>query len=109
MDKIKKPFLKFAFIFYMVLSAFFILNFNFAFSQEAPLQIDIMGGNIQAMPIAISYFSIENDLKELKLQNNIPNLIAENLVNSGLFKLLNRDAYMQNPEQLNITPLSFST
>jgi len=104
MDKIKKPFLKFAFIFYMVLSAFFILNFNFAFSQEAPLQIDIMGGNIQAMPIAISYFSIENDLKELKLQNNIPNLIAENLVNSGLFKLLNRDAYMQNPEQLNITP-----
>ena len=100
MFKINKKILKFTFF----TSIFFILNSNFAFSQEEPLQIDIMGGNIQAMPVAISYFSIEEELKELKLHKDIPNLIANNLVNSGLFQLLNRDAYMQNSEQLNATP-----
>ncbi|MBT3939821.1 MAG: Tol-Pal system protein TolB, partial [Pelagibacterales bacterium] len=104
MDKIKRHFLKYTFLIYIFFSSIFLLQPNIVLSQDEPLQIDIMGGNIQAMPIAISYFSIENDLKELKLQNNIPNLIANNLVNSGLFKLLNRDAYMQNPEQLNSSP-----
>ena len=104
MDKIKRHFLKCTFLIYIFFSSILLLQPNIALSQDEPLQIDIMGGNIQAMPIAISYFSIENDLKELKLQNNIPNLIANNLVNSGLFKLLNRDAYMQNPEQLNSSP-----
>ena len=104
MDKIKRHFLKCTFLIYIFFSSVLLLQPNIALSQEEPLQIDIMGGNIQAMPIAISYFSIENDLKELKLQNNIPNLIADNLVNSGLFKLLNRDAYMQNSEQLNSSP-----
>ena len=104
MFKINKKNLKFTFFTYIFFSIFFILNSNFAFSQEEPLQIDIMGGNIQAMPVAISYFSIEEELKELKLHKDIPTLIANNLVNSGLFQLLNRDAYMQNPEQLNATP-----
>ena len=104
MFKINKKNLKFTFFNYIFFSIFFILNSNFAFSQEEPLQIDIMGGNIQAMPVAISYFSIEEELKELKLHKDIPTLIANNLVNSGLFQLLNRDAYMQNPEQLNATP-----
>ena len=104
MDKIKRHFLKYTFLIYIFFSSILLLQPNIALSQDEPLQIDIMGGNIQAMPIAISYFSIEKDLKELKLQNNIPNLIANNLVNSGLFKLLNRDAYMQNPEQLNSSP-----
>ena len=104
MDKIKINLLKFTFVIHIFFSSFLLLQSNIALSQGEPLQIDIMGGNIQAMPIAISYFSIENDLKELKLQNNIPNLIADNLVNSGLFKLLNRDAYMQNPEQLKSSP-----
>ena len=104
MDKIKRHFLKCTFLIYIFFSSILLLQPNIALSQDEPLQIDIMGGNIQAMPIAISYFSIEKDLKELKLQNNIPNLIANNLVNSGLFKLLNRDAYMQNPEQLNSSP-----
>tara|TARA_Y100001935_G_scaffold30137_2_gene23547 strand:+ start:33396 stop:34700 length:1305 start_codon:yes stop_codon:yes gene_type:complete len=69
-------------------------------SAERPLQIDIMGGNIQAMPIAVSYFSYDKDLENLNLHKNIPNLISNNLINSGLFKLLDRDAYMQSPEQL---------
>ena len=85
---------------------FFLFSFglillpNIAKSADRPLQIDIMGGNIQAMPIAVSYFSSDEDLKNLNLHKNIPNLISNNLINSGLFKLLDRDAYMQSPEQL---------
>jgi len=104
MYNFKRQFIKFVFITYVFFSCFFIPYSNVVFAQEEPLRIDIMGGNIQAMPIAISYFTIEEGLKELKLHNNIPNLIADNLVNSGLFKLLNRDAYMQNPEQLGRSP-----
>ena len=85
---------------------FFLFSFGImllpiiAKSAERPLQIDIMGGNIQAMPIAVSYFSYDENLKNLNLHKNIPNLISNNLINSGLFKLLDRDAYMQSPEQL---------
>ena len=104
MDKIKRLVLKLIILIHISFCYIFLVQPSIALSQDEPLQIDIMGGNIQAMPIAISYFSIENNLKELQLHNNIPNLIANNLVNSGLFKLLNRDAYMQDPDQLNGRP-----
>ena len=100
MDKIKRLVLKLIILIHISFCYIFLVQPNIALSQDEPLQIDIMGGNIQAMPIAISYFSIANNLKELQLHNNIPDLIANNLVNSGLFKLLNRDAYMQDPDQL---------
>ena len=104
MNKIKKYFSKFV-IFFFISTSFFLTSFpSISQSVDKPLQIDIMGGNIQAMPIAISYFSTEENLKELNLHKNIPNLIANNLINSGLFKLLDRDAYMQNPDQLNARP-----
>jgi TolB protein len=104
MDKIIKYFSKFIILIRLfILFIFIVIYQNRLYAQE-PLQIDILGGNIQAMPIAISYFSIEENLKNLNLHKNIPNLISNNLINSGLFKLLNRDAYMQNPEQLNARP-----
>ena len=104
MNKIKIYFLKFV-IFFFILTSFILTSLpSISQSADKPLQIDIMGGNIQAMPIAISYFSTEENLKELNLHKNIPNLIANNLINSGLFKLLDRDAYMQNPDQLNARP-----
>jgi len=104
LNKIKIYFSKFV-IFFFILTSFFLTSFpSISQSADKPLQIDIMGGNIQAMPIAISYFSTEENLKELNLHKNIPNLIANNLINSGLFKLLDRDAYMQNPDQLNARP-----
>ena len=104
MNKIKIYFSKFV-IFFFILTSFILTSLpSISQSADKPLQIDIMGGNIQAMPIAISYFSTEENLKELNLHKNIPNLIANNLINSGLFKLLDRDAYMQNPDQLNARP-----
>jgi TolB protein len=104
LNKIKIYFSKFV-IFFFILTSFILTSLpSISQSADKPLQIDIMGGNIQAMPIAISYFSTEENLKELNLHKNIPNLIANNLINSGLFKLLDRDAYMQNPDQLNARP-----
>ena len=104
MNKIRKYFSKFV-IFFFISTSFILTSLpSISESADKPLQIDIMGGNIQAMPIAISYFSTEENLKELNLHKNIPNLIANNLINSGLFKLLDRDAYMQNPDQLNARP-----
>src|SRR6056300_798398 len=97
---------KFNIYFYIIFSAMLIAYSNSSMSADRPLQIDIMGGNIQSMPIAISYFSSDGDIKKLNLHKNIPNLIANNLINSGLFKLLDRNAYMQNPEQL-INPPKF--
>ena len=91
---------KFSLYFYFIFSFTYIIFVNTSMSADRPLQIDIMGGNIQAMPIAVSYFLSDEDIEKLNLHKNIPNLISNNLINSGLFKLLDRDAYMQNPEQL---------
>ena len=103
MNKFKIIFLKLIISVNIIFSCIFLF-YSIAFSNDGPLQIDIMGGNIQAMPIAISYFSFDQDIQETKLQNNIPDLITNNLINSGLFKLLNRKAYMQNPDQLKNIP-----
>ena len=73
---------------FRVCVTYLFISCNIALSKDAPLQIDIMGGNIRAMPIAISYFSFDKDIQGTNLQNDMPNLIASNLVNSGLFKLL---------------------
>ena len=90
----------YSFIFFLLLV---FCSFN-AKSQDddTPLQIDITGGKIQPMPIAISVFSINGEINEdMKiLVESIPNLIAKNLTNSGFFKLLDREAYMQTPEAL---------
>ena len=83
----------------------FLFSDKQSYSNDAPLQIDIMGGRVQAMPIAVSFFSVDEDLINLKLKEQIPNLISKNLVDSGLFMLLDRNAYMQKPSQLiNIPP-----
>ena len=83
----------------------FLFSYKQSYSNDAPLQIDIMGGRVQAMPIAVSFFSVDEDLINLKLKEQIPNLISKNLVDSGLFMLLDRNAYMQKPSQLiNIPP-----
>jgi len=103
MNKLKIIFLKLIISINIVFSYVFLF-YSIALSNNEPLQIDIMGGNVQAMPIAISYFSFDQDIQETKLQNNIPDLITNNLINSGLFKLLNRKAYMQNPDQLKNIP-----
>ena len=103
MNKLKIFFLKLI-ISVNIIFSYIFLFYSIALSNDEPLQIDIMGGNVQAMPIAISYFSFDQDIQETKLQNNIPDLITNNLINSGLFKLLNRKAYMQNPDQLKNIP-----
>ena len=83
----------------------FLFSDKQSYSNDAPLQIDLMGGRVQAMPIAVSFFSVDEDLINLKLKEQIPNLISKNLVDSGLFMLLDRNAYMQKPSQLiNIPP-----
>jgi TolB protein len=103
MNKLKIIFLKLIISINIVFSYVFLF-YSIALSNNEPLQIDIMGGNVQAMPIAISYFSFDQDIHETNLQNNIPDLITNNLINSGLFKLLDRNAYMQNPDQLRNIP-----
>ena len=87
---------------------FIISQIKILYSDDSPLQIDIMGGRVQAMPVAISYFSINKDItNDIGLEKIIPDLISNNLINSGLFKLLNRDAYMQKPSQLINMPPKF--
>ena len=103
MNKLKIIFLKLIISINIIFSCIFLF-YSIALSNDEPLQIDIMGGNVQAMPIAIPYFSFDQDIQETKLQNNIPDLITNNLINSGLFKLLDRNAYMQNPNQLKNIP-----
>jgi len=105
--KLNKNTIKYFIFNFIIVFLFTIFSSNYSHSNEAPLQIDIMGGRVQAMPIAISYFSIDKEINNnSNLEKEIPDLIAKNLINSGLFKLLDRNAYMQKPAQL-INPPKF--
>lgn len=80
-----------------ILLSFFILLFSMpAFAQ---LEIDIERGISEPMPIAVPAFYGENKLsKEVGLE--MSDVIAENLKNSGLFRLLSRFSYLQDATSL---------
>ena len=71
----------------------FLFSNKYSYADDEPLQIDIMGGRVQAMPIAVSFFFMDESLVDLELNQQIPNLISKNLVDSGLFMLLDKSLY----------------
>lgn len=69
-----------------ILMAF--MAFFLTLPVQAALKIDITGGGFQPVPIAVPSFSGDDDDK-------ITNIIRADLESSGLFRLLNPDAFLQ--------------
>jgi TolB protein len=69
----------------------------------AVLELDITEGIVEPMPIAVSEFAGADATAE-RLGRDIADVIAADLERSGLFRPLDRRAFIQTPEQLRTMP-----
>ncbi|MEQ8440382.1 MAG: Tol-Pal system beta propeller repeat protein TolB [Alphaproteobacteria bacterium] len=70
---------------------------------NAEVRIDITRGNVQPLPIAIPEFFGLNQ-QEMDLGQQMADVIQANLVNSGLFRALDRAAFSQDSQSLAVRP-----
>lgn len=68
-------------------------------TAQAVLKIDITQGNVDPLPIAILDFGGEREIGA-----NIASLVTSDLERTGLFRPVNRDAFIQNSVAINERP-----
>jgi TolB protein len=70
---------------------------------QAQLRVDITRGTVQALPIAIPEFFGKTP-QEIETGRNMANLISADLERSGLFKPIDRRAFIQKVSALRVQP-----
>ncbi len=78
----------------------------FAQSSDEPLRLEITEGIIEPVPIAVPLFVAENVRSE-SLSKDIGNLVAANLVGTGVFREIPKDAHITDITNFD-TPVLFS-
>ena len=76
----------------------FILGIMISFSAKAELKIDISGAQSDPIPIAVA------DFEGTSYGEDIRQVIVQDLEQSGLFRIINPDAYIQKMQGVNQTP-----
>jgi len=91
-----------------ILFLIFLFVVFFAKSSFAFIEIDITRGNLSPLPIAVSPLHVESKssevLKEIKVGSEISKIIETNLLRSGLFNPLEKDAFVQKPDIAHLKP-----
>jgi len=92
----------------MIKRFFFVLIFYSLFisSSWSIIEIDITEGNREPLPIAITEF-FYNDTEKETLEDisiNIRNVISADLERSGLFKSINKEAFIQDNQSMHLRP-----
>ena len=72
-------------------------------SAQAQLRVDITRGTVQPLPIAIPEFFGKTP-QEIETGRNMANLISDDLERSGLFKPIDRRAFIQKVSALRVQP-----
>jgi TolB protein len=72
-------------------------------SVRAQLELDITEGAVEPLPIAISEF-YGADPESAQLGREIADVVSADLDRSGLFRPIDRRAFIQSPEQLRALP-----
>ncbi len=70
---------------------------------QSELRIDITQGSVKAMPIAITDLGGQTS-EEKRFGQDIARVIATDLERSGLFKAIDREAFIQSPDALATLP-----
>jgi len=86
----------------------FTLLFILTTKSFALVSVDITRGNLDRLPTAISDFysdsKLGDNIKNLKLESKIPEIIQNNLTRSGLFFALEKKSFIQKPEPAHNKP-----
>ena len=78
---------------------FFLMGLFLVGPAMGELKIDVSGAVSEPTPIAVPYFVGEGDLSE-----EITDIIVADLERTGLFRLIDRDAYIQQMKTINTRP-----
>lgn len=73
-------------------------------TAKAELTIDITEGNFNPVPIAITDFSKGSDPELAATGSQISEVVMKDLASSGLFKMINPQAYIQTSDQVMQNP-----
>jgi TolB protein len=87
----------------MSISAAMIFVFAVAAPAEAQLRVDITRGTVEPMPIAIPEFFGKTP-QEIDTGRKMANLISADLERSGLFRPIDRRAFIQKVAALRVKP-----
>ena len=72
-------------------------------SASAQLRVDITRGNVEPIPIAISSFAADGGARG-DIGQSLSDVITADLDRSGLFKTIDRHAYIQTADELRNVP-----
>ena len=70
---------------------------------RAEVRIDITRGHLEPLPIAITDF-YGDERRESEIGSDMAGVISRNLERSGLFKPIDKGAFLQKPEKLQVQP-----
>ena len=72
--------------------------------SSAPIEVDVTEGKIEPLPIAITKFNYKSSLEQ-DVSNKIYEVVTKNLNNSGLFKAIPNEAFLQSSREVFLQPL----
>ena len=96
----------------MIFRYLLILIILFPIKAFSLIEVDITRGNLSPLPVAVSPLSVDNESKEsfeklLKKKNigaEISLVVENNLLKSGLFNPLDKDAFLKNRKIAHLKP-----
>ena len=96
----------------MIFRYLLILIILFPVKAFSLIEVDITRGNLSPLPVAVSPLSVDSEskenfeklLKKKDIGSEISLVIENNLVKSGLFNPLDKDAFLQKPNIAHLKP-----
>ena len=96
----------------MIFRYLLILIILFPIKAFSLIEVDITRGNLSPLPVAVSPLSVDSEskksfeklLKKKDIGAEISLVVENNLVKSGLFNPLDKDAFLQNPNIAHLKP-----
>jgi TolB protein len=88
----------------MAVAAMLVVGLTWTPRAEAQLKVDITRGNIEPLPIAIPYFANAGAAGGENLGREIATVITDDLTRSGLFRAIERNAYLSEDVSLRVQP-----
>ena len=86
----------------LILGVFFL----FTTSSWSMIEIDITEGNREPLPLAITEFFYNDDEKDMlaEISTNMRSVMSADLERSGLFKSINKEAFIQDNQSMHLRP-----
>ena len=86
----------------LILGAFLLFNSN----SWSMIEIDITEGNREPLPLAITEFFYSDDQRNIlaEISLNMRNVMSADLERSGLFKSINKEAFIQDNQSMHLRP-----